>query len=342
MKPSRYGIMARTMMSIIKRARIPPYLHRKSNHMYTVWQHLIFLTLRQYEAKSYRRFVDFLHECVGVQEFLGLSKIPHYTTLQKAAARLTHGILIRILESFVIHARIRKMFAGIDSTGLSHGQTSYYYTKRFKLRRKFVKISVCADMRRQIICSIKIRHRHRHDSVDFVPLLRHTGKLVPIGTVVADRGYDSESNHIQTENLGIPHTVIRPKYETIQVWKTKGFHRKMMKRHFDWDTYRQRSKAETIFSVIKRMLGEHVMSRYILTQNRETMYRMIAYNCYRITRNYSVILDGFYTAPKTKTSMKEAVLAALFLAMCGFVLSVSADSQLPLVYQESESFLDKH
>ncbi|CDI04958.1 hypothetical protein [Candidatus Nitrosotenuis uzonensis] len=128
MKPSRYARMARTMMQIIKRARIPPYLHRKSNHVFTVWQHLILLVLRQYECKSYRRFVEFLQEAFGVGEFLGLSRIPHYTTLQKAAARLTHGIMIRILESFVIHARIRKMFAGIDSTGLSHGQASYCAT----------------------------------------------------------------------------------------------------------------------------------------------------------------------------------------------------------------------
>ncbi|MEM3076602.1 MAG: hypothetical protein QXW38_03180 [Candidatus Nitrosotenuis sp.] len=68
-----------------------------------------------------------------------MSKIPHYTTLQKAAARLTHGMLVRILESFVLQSRIRKMFAGIDSTGLSHGQASYYYTKRLKLRRNLSK-----------------------------------------------------------------------------------------------------------------------------------------------------------------------------------------------------------
>ncbi|MEM3065363.1 MAG: transposase [Candidatus Nitrosotenuis sp.] len=117
-----------------------------------------------------------------------MSRIPHYTTIQKAAARLTHGLLLRILESFVMYARIRRMFARIDSTGLSHGQASYYYTKRAKLRRKFVKISILADMRRQIICGIKIRHRRRHDGVDFVPLLRRTGRLVPIGVVVADRG----------------------------------------------------------------------------------------------------------------------------------------------------------
>jgi len=281
------------MMQIIKRARIPPYLHRKSNHVFTVWQHLILLALRQYEAKSYRRFSDFLHECIGIQQFLGLSRIPHHTTLQKAAARLTHGILIRILESFVLQARIRKMFAGIDSTGLSYGQASYYYTKRFKLRRKFVKISICADMRRQIICGIKIRHRRRHDGVDFVPLLERAVRLAPISTVVADRGYDSEQSHIMTESLGIRDTIIRPRHESLPVYKTKGLHRKNMKRGFDWATYHQRSKAETIFSVIKRMLGEHIMSRHIITQNREAMYRMIAYNCYRITRNYGVILGWF-------------------------------------------------
>jgi hypothetical protein len=286
------------MMSIIKRARIPPYLHRKSNHVFTVWQHLILLVLRQYECKSYRRFVEFLQEAFGVRELLGLSKIPHYTTIQKAAARLTHGILIRILESFVLQSRIRKMFAGIDSTGLPHGQASYYYTKRAKLRRKFVKVSICADMRRQIICGIKIRHRRRNDNVDFAPLLRHAAGLVPISMVVADRGYDSEQNHVITENLGIPRTIIRPKYETLQVWKTTGFHRKNMKRGFDWESYHQRSKAETIFSVIKRMLGECIMSRYIITQNRETMYRVIAYNCYRITRNYTVVLGWFLQGPK--------------------------------------------
>lgn len=88
-------------------------------------------------------------------------------------------------------------------------------------------------MKRQIICSIKIRHRLRHDSVDFVPLLQHAGKIILVETVVADRGYDSENNHIVTENIGIQNTIIRPKYENLQVYKTKGYHRKQMKKHFD-------------------------------------------------------------------------------------------------------------
>lgn len=96
-------------------------------------------------------------------------------------------------------------------------------------------------MKRQIICGIKVLHRRRNDNVDFIPLLERAVGLVPVGTVVADRGYDSEQNHIAAENLGIPCTIIRPRYESLQVWKTKGFHKKNMKRHFDWESYRQRS-----------------------------------------------------------------------------------------------------
>jgi hypothetical protein len=98
--------------------------------------------------------------------------------------------------------------------------------------------------------------------------------------------------------------VIRPKYENLQVHKTKGLHRKMMKRHFNWETYHQRSKVETIFSVIKRMLGDCIMSRGIMTQNREMIYKIIAYDCYRINRNCLLILDGFYTAKIIKNFNK--------------------------------------
>lgn len=65
-----------------------------------------------------------------------------------------------------------------------------------------------------------------------------------------------------------------------------------------WDrcasvSYGSRWIVEGVFSAFKRMLGRCVMSRYILTQNRETLYRIIAYNCYRITRNYTVIIGWF-------------------------------------------------
>jgi len=49
------------MFRVLKKARIPLFLRRKSNHIFTVWQHLVLLVVRQYENKSYRnvcRMVD--------------------------------------------------------------------------------------------------------------------------------------------------------------------------------------------------------------------------------------------------------------------------------------------
>jgi hypothetical protein len=50
--------------------------------------------------------------------FLQLSRIPHYTTLQKLAARINGTILVKIIiASFIILTGTRHIFAGIDSTG---------------------------------------------------------------------------------------------------------------------------------------------------------------------------------------------------------------------------------
>ena len=229
-----------------------------------------------------------------------MSKIPHFTTLQKIAARLDTAMLQKILESFVIYAKIKNMFAGIDATGFGHTQASCYYTKRIQLRRKFVKMSAISDMREQLVCAIKIWHRQKYDNVDFMPLLHKANNILPVHTI-ADKGYDSENNPIVSHCLGIA-SIIPPRYEDVPVYKIRGYHRKMLKRKgYDGVTYHQRNKTETIFSVIKRMFEENVTSRKISTQNRELMYRVIVYNAYRITRDNLLVWHGFYTA-KTVSS----------------------------------------
>ena len=278
--------MIRILLDIIRKARIPSYLHKCSNHVYTVWQHLVLLSLRQYEQKSYRRFLDFLHECTTIQQQLQLSRLPHYTTLQKASSRLESTILHKILSEFILYIKVRLVLVGIDGTGFGHGQSSYYYTKRAKLRRRFVKVSIAADMNHQIVCAIKIRHQPRHDNINFAPLLEKTNQIIPVNTVVADKGYDSESNHVAAKNLGIASVIIPPRYADVPVRKTKGHYRKALKRNgYDCVIYHQRNKVETIFSVIKRMFGDCVTSRNIVTINHELIYRVIAYNCHRIMRN---------------------------------------------------------
>jgi len=149
LKESKYVRLASTIYRVLRNSRTPLFLHRKSNHVFSLWQHIIvLLTVRQYEGKSYRMFAEWLFEAYYLRMFLQLSHIPHYTTLQKLAARINGTILAKIIiASFIILTGTRHIFAGIDSTGFKLTHASEYYTERAKLRkrRKYTKLSIGAD-----------------------------------------------------------------------------------------------------------------------------------------------------------------------------------------------------
>ena len=137
------------MLHVLRNARIPIFLHRKSNHIFTVWQHIVLLlVIRQYEGKSYRLFSEWLVEAYYLRMFLQLSHIPHFTTLQKFTERVNGTMLERIISSFIVLTNIRQIFVGVDSSGFKATHASQYYTERAKLtrRRKYIKLSLTADV----------------------------------------------------------------------------------------------------------------------------------------------------------------------------------------------------
>ena len=85
--------MIHIMLSILKKMRVPYFLHPKSKHTFSIHQHIILLVLRQYESKSYESFVEWLEVATEIAIQLQLKTIPHFTTLQKAAARLSDTLL---------------------------------------------------------------------------------------------------------------------------------------------------------------------------------------------------------------------------------------------------------
>jgi len=120
LKESRDIRLANTMFRVLNKSRIPLFLHKKSNHIFTVRRHIVLLVLRQYEGKGYRMFVEWLIEAYYLRTSIQLSHIPHYTnsTLQKFAATISGTILGRIISSFtLLLSNIRRLFIGIDSSG---------------------------------------------------------------------------------------------------------------------------------------------------------------------------------------------------------------------------------
>jgi hypothetical protein len=176
------------MFRILNKSRIPLFLHKKSNHIFTLWQHIVLLVLRQYENKSYRMFVEWLFEAYYLRMFMQLSHIPHYTTLQKFAARISGTILGRIISSFILLlSNIRRLFISIDSSGFKLSNASQYYTDKVNLHKKYLKLSTGVEVLSQIVCSIKIRRAPtRHDTIDFQPIVERTSEILPLSVVVAE------------------------------------------------------------------------------------------------------------------------------------------------------------
>jgi hypothetical protein len=157
-------------------------------------------------------------------------------------------------------------------------------------------LSIGADVLQQIICTIKIRRAPaRHDNMDFKPIITRISEILSLSVVAADKGYDSEDNHLLGRDGLHAFSIIPARYEHIPIWRTHGMYRKQMKRGYSKMLYNQRNKDETIMSVIKRLFGEHLMSRLTRTQNRELSLRCITYNMHRLTN--LIIVMMFSTKP---------------------------------------------
>ena len=274
---------------------VPLYGSRFSRRDYTLHQHVVMLVLRSRERKPYRDFVDWLEVSDSVKEALSIKRIPHYTTLQKVAARLPQGLLEKLV-GIVARLLVKEGYTvGVDGTGFSLDYSSRYYCQRIRRldrHRNYLKVSLVGDMGSQAILAVKSRLKRRHDNVDFKPTLRKIQDTTP-AVVVADKGYDSEDNLCFVKHELRAEPVISLKYRDKPLEKTKGMLRRGLKQEFPLDVYHQRSKIEAIISVVKRCYGSTIHSRKHRTKKNELYFKLIAYTCRRVIKLIKTLTKGF-------------------------------------------------
>ncbi len=249
---NKYKRIISVMRQILKKMHVPLFLHDKSKHTFSVHQHIIMLVLRQYESKSYESFVEWLEVATEITLQLHLKTIPHFTTMQKAAARLSEILLHVAIGRFIGIISPSSIFAGIDATGFETRHSSTYYTYRCNLRHAYTKMSAGSDMKSQLVCAVVVQHHPiSHDIKHFPKLFSQMIAIIPMWIMVLDKGYDAESVHRMIRDEKVLSMIpVRNKDSLIS--RTKGRYRKQMRREFDEILYHQRNKTETIFSVIKR------------------------------------------------------------------------------------------
>ena len=89
---TKRGTLTKSPLALAKEAlavgqqALPKYSARRSRHDFTQAQLFAILVLRQFFQTDYRGIVQLLADFSDIRQALQLSKIPHFTTLQKAQA----------------------------------------------------------------------------------------------------------------------------------------------------------------------------------------------------------------------------------------------------------------
>jgi hypothetical protein len=130
---SRYIRMVRAIFKVCRRQAVPLYSSKYSRKDFTLWQHIALLALMQRVRKSYREYVDdYLTTTERLLDVLGLSKLPHFTTIEKFLLRVPGTLLERVMGGFIGLTRVRMQVFAPDSSGFSPHHASHYYALRIK------------------------------------------------------------------------------------------------------------------------------------------------------------------------------------------------------------------
>lgn len=257
---------------------LPAYSHKNSPKKYTQHQHAVLLMLKKKFKATYRDIVEYISEMPEIQAVIGLNNVPHYTTIQKFFHRIDEQQLLSLIDAYTCR------IIAVDSSGFAAYSSSYYdrIANRSK-KKRFQKMVLAVDTDKQLILSIIPAIGYTYDSRYFIPLM----KGLKAKYVVADKGYDSTKNMLYAIGKGM-----KPLIDIRKDVKT-GIRARLKRRNKRYKKiYHQRSKVESVISVIKRKFGNYCYSRKYCLLRKEIILNGVCYNTYREIS--LVIIEVFY------------------------------------------------
>ena len=256
-------VSARKLVSII-----PRFSSKFSNKIYDNHQKMVILLFRQKMRMTYRGIVRFFRFSPLARALLNLREVPDHSTLIKFQKR----IKAPLIDSLLCKKKVKT--SAIDGSGFETSHMSYHYANTWNRQdkrkyRRYLKLSIAIDTDSQYILAQKIRLGPRNDHIDFERVMKN----VQCKYVLADKGYDSKKNRyfVLKEMKAYPYIPYRK-------MSGRTYEKLGVPLRFNKKIYNQRSKVETVFSVIKRKYGSYILSKSFETQKKELLIRLVAYN----------------------------------------------------------------
>ncbi|MBU0980325.1 MAG: hypothetical protein KJ709_05940, partial [Nanoarchaeota archaeon] len=98
-------------------SELPLHFSKFSNKLYSNFKHLFLLVYKQFRKFTYEELLTDIAGNSDIRVYLGLNKLPHYTTLIKFAQRLPMLVLDKLVLAFKNFIPNSEKVA-IDATGI--------------------------------------------------------------------------------------------------------------------------------------------------------------------------------------------------------------------------------
>ena len=314
MTTSKSPVRVLSMALEVGKSSLRPYAHRFSPKKFTQPQLFACLVLKEFLKLDYRGLSSLLVDAPELCGTIGLRTVPHFTTFHKAsrrllvyrrAKRLLHKTVRRAVSAGLVKAKVP--LAAMDATGLeSHHASPYYVRRKAKGGKseqnlsysRFPKLGLVCDCSTHFILAVVPDRGPGPDILHFAEALDRALHSVDIDTLTADAGYDSEASHEYARSERhvrslIPALIGRPTEK-----RPAGYWRGQMKARLHLTRYGQRWQAETVHSMLKRLLGPALRARTYWSQCREMLLMAITLNV-MILAVASWIIKVFYKAVLT-------------------------------------------
>ncbi|MDL0131518.1 IS5 family transposase [Halobacterium salinarum] len=224
--------------------------------------------LRVYLEKSYRETLDLLSEMQHILGEIGLEPVdlPHHSTLVKWFDRIKTA-LWRVLLRLSAQLHDPSGHAAIDATFFDRENASKHYCRRTNYRVQTLKATALVDTESHAILDVHCTTEKRHDTqLGWRVARRNAGDLA---SLAADKGYDWMKLREKLREDGV-----RPLIKHCEFRPIDHAHNARI----DGPRYRQRAMCETVFSTIKRTLGDAVRARSWYGEFRELVLMCAVHN----------------------------------------------------------------
>jgi transposase len=205
--------------------------------------------------------------------------VPDYSTINRRVNKLEIKINERVGNDIVI---------ALDSTGIKVTNRGEWLPHKWNVRKGYLKIHIAVDIKKKKIVSLDVTSEEVHDGSRLKKLVDNALENNTLKKVIADGAYDNKENFQYLLDNNIEAAIKVRKNSTtydrsIGCYSRKIAVLKQLKNFEKWKakvSYSSRWTAETVFSSLKRMFGEHVSAKKFSNMVKEMTLKASLYNVF--------------------------------------------------------------